>query len=75
MLKDQAGNLRSVVVSIRRVSWDHAWSMGEEMEALLLPLGYLRGSIEFEVGEVSGPPAIEESMKIELAGVLERLNS
>jgi hypothetical protein len=75
LLGDEARELRTVVVSIRRVSWDHAWSMKDEMEALLKPLGGLKGSIEFEVGEVSGPSAIEESMRIELAGVLERLNN
>ncbi|KAF3043455.1 hypothetical protein E8E12_008751 [Didymella heteroderae] len=75
LLKDEARELRTVVVSIRRVSWDHAWSMREEMEALLKPLKDLRRVVEFEVGEVSGPLAIEESMSTELAGVLEQLNS
>ena len=75
LLKDEAREVRTVVVSIRRVSWDHAWSMREEMEALLKPLEELKGRVEFEVGEVSGPASIEESMGIELAGVLERLNS
>lgn len=74
LLKDEARELRTVVVSIRRVSWDHAWSMREEMEALLKPLDELQARVEFEVGEVSGPTSIEESMGTELAGVLERLN-
>jgi hypothetical protein len=75
LLKDEAMQLRTVVVSIRRVSWDHAWSMREEMEALLKPLEELKGRVDFEVGEVSGPASIEEDMGIELAGVLGRLNS
>lgn len=75
LLSDEARELKTVIVSIRRVSWDHAWSMREEMEALLKPLGNLRGRVDFEVGEVMGPSAIEDSMRTELAGVLERLNS
>lgn len=75
LLRDEAAALRTVIVSIRRVSWDHAWSMREEMEALLKPLDELKGRVEFEVGEVSGPASIEEGMGIELAGLLKRLNS
>lgn len=75
MLKDEANELTLVVVSIRRVSWDHAWSMRDEMEALLKPLNDLRGRVEFEVGEVSGPPAIEKNMRMELGAVLGHLNS
>ncbi|KAF1931053.1 uncharacterized protein M421DRAFT_365365 [Didymella exigua CBS 183.55] len=74
LLKNKAKRLRTVVGSIRRVSWDHAWSM-REMETLLKPLEGLKEKMEFKVGEVSGPSAIEGSMRIELVAVLGQLNS
>ena len=75
LLREEAAALRVVVVSLRRVSWNHEWSMGEEMEGLLRPLGVLRGrGVEFRVGEVMGPAAVEGEMRRELGRVLEGLN-
>ncbi|KAF2631922.1 hypothetical protein BU25DRAFT_406447 [Macroventuria anomochaeta] len=75
LLRDEAKELKTVIVSIRRVSWNHEWSVREEMEALLSPLEELRGRVEFRVGEVMGPGKVEESMKEELGLVLKWLNS
>ena len=75
LLREEAAALRVVVVSLRRVSWNHEWSMGEEMEGLLRPLGVLRGrGVEIRVGEVMGPAAVEGEMRRELGRVLEGLN-
>ena len=75
LLRDKARELRTVIVSMRRVSWNRDWSVKEEMEALLKPLEALMGRVEFKVGEVMGPRAMEESMRKELSVVLERLNT
>jgi hypothetical protein len=75
LLRDEAGELRTVVVSLRRVSWNHEWSMREEMEGLLRPLGVLRGrGVEFRIGEVTGPAGVEWEMRRELGRVLEELH-
>ena len=75
LLRDEAKELKTVVVSMRRASWSHEWSMREETEALLRPLEDLRGRMEFRVGEIMGPSAVEKEMLEELSLVLERLNS
>lgn len=69
LLRDEARELRSVTVSMRRVSWNHGWSMREEMGALLRPLEVLKGRVEFRVGEVGGPAAVEGEM-LEVLGVV-----
>ncbi|KAJ4986912.1 hypothetical protein SVAN01_07590 [Stagonosporopsis vannaccii] len=74
LLRDEAGALRSVTVSVRRVSWNHGWCVLEEMEALLRPLKTLMGRVEFRVGEVMGPGDIEEEMLQALGMVIEKLN-
>lgn len=74
LLRDEARELEVVVVSMRRVSWNHEWSVRSEMEALLKPLEELKGRVQFRVGEVMGPGLVEEKMRLELARVLERLN-
>lgn len=75
LLREEARKLKMVTVSIRRMSWNYAWSMKDETEAMLKPLGQLRGRVQFEVGEVMGPSATEESMRTHLAKCLERLNN
>lgn len=74
LLRDEAKELKTVIVSIRRMSWNHEWSVKREMEALLEPLEVLRGRVEFWVGEVMGPEMVEEEMREELGVVLKRLN-
>ncbi|KZM21205.1 hypothetical protein ST47_g7671 [Ascochyta rabiei] len=75
LLRDEAKELEVMVVSMRRVSWNHEWSVKCEMEALLRPLEVLRETgVEFRVGEVLGPGMVEVEMREELGGVLERLN-
>ena len=75
LLREEAGALRVVVVSLRRVSWNHEWSMGEEMEGLLGPLGVLKGrGVEFRVGEVMGPAGVAGELRWVGGGVLEGLN-
>lgn len=74
LLGDEAGALEVVVVSMRRVSWNSEWSMKEEMEALLKPLGVLQGRVQFRVGEVMGPAGVEEEMREELRVVLGSLD-
>ncbi|KAF9696226.1 hypothetical protein EKO04_006105 [Ascochyta lentis] len=75
LLRDEARELKVVIVSMRRVSWNHEWSMRREMEALLRPLEELRRTgTEFRVGEVIGPGIVETQMRKELGSVLERLN-
>ena len=75
LLRDEAKQLKTVIVSMRRVSWNHEWSVREETEALLMPLKALKGSVEFRVGEVMGPGSVEEKMREELGIVLGRLNN
>jgi hypothetical protein len=75
LLRDEARELKTVIVSMRRVSWNHEWSVREEMEALLKPLEALMGRVEFRAGEVMGPRVMEESMRNELSAILERLNT
>lgn len=75
LLRDEALELRIVVVSMRRVSWNHDWSMREEMEALLKALEGLAGKVEFRLGEVMGPTAVEKDMRDELGVILDKLNS
>lgn len=74
LLRDEAGELRSVIVSVRRVSWNHAWSVQEEMGALLRPLEVLRGRVQFRVGEVMGPRDLEGKMLRALERVVEVFN-
>ena len=71
LLREEAGRVETVVVSMRRVSWNHAWCM---REALLRPLEDLRGRVEFRAGEVMGPADVEEEMLAELRFALESLN-
>ena len=75
MLRDEAKELKVVIVSMRRVSWNHELNMRSEMEALLRPLEVLSGKVNFRVGEIMGPQGIEAEMKVELNHALERLNN
>ena len=75
MLKDEAKELEVVIVSMRRVSWNHEWSMRSDMEALLKPLEVLRGRVDFRAGEIMGPGSVEGEMMDELNHALERLNN
>lgn len=74
LLRDEARELRTVIVSMRRVSWNHGWSVKAETEALLRPLEALRGRVEFRAGEVMGPAAVEKEMVGELGLVMDQLN-
>jgi hypothetical protein len=75
LLRDEARELRVVVVSIRRVSWNYEWSVEGEMEALLKPMEALRGMVEFRIGEVMGPQEVERNMRVALGTVLDKLNN
>lgn len=74
LLRDEARDLSTVVVSVRRVSWNYEWSVRREMEALLRPLEMLKGRLEFRVGEVMGPGSVGNMMEDELGVVLRNLN-
>ncbi|KAF2993612.1 hypothetical protein E8E13_001784 [Curvularia kusanoi] len=74
LLRDEALELRIVVVSVRKVSWNTEWSMREEMEALLKALEELAGKVEFRLGEVMGPTGTEKDMRDELGVALDKLN-
>ena len=74
LLRDEATELRTVVISMRSASWVVEGTIGEEMKALSKLLEEIRRRVEFRVGEVVGPDALEDSMKEELAAMLKRLN-
>lgn len=75
ILRNEAKELEVVIVSMRRVSWNHELSMRSEMDALLRPLEVLRGRVDFKTGEIMGPLNVEEEMRDELGHALEKLNN